>query len=65
MRSLQPVPPPKERWAVSHYWIRLLEIDGFIKDDKFSPIEKVEVSCPELTAETQPEVRQRWKPPSK
>jgi hypothetical protein len=64
-RSLQPVPPPKERWAVAPYWTKDLDIDGYIKGDKFSPIERVEVNCPELKRGLQPEVKQRWKPPSK
>jgi len=64
-RSLQPTPLPKDRWAVSPYAVKLLKIDGFIKDNKFSPIEKVEVTCPDLKAEAQPEVRQRFKWSSK
>ena len=64
-RSLEPVALPKDRWAVSPLLKNFLHIDGFIKDDKFSPIEKVEVSCPELKAELQPVVRERYKLPWK
>jgi hypothetical protein len=64
-QSFQRVPLPKERWPVAPLLTNFLHIDGLIKDNKFSPIEKVEVSCPELKAEAQPEVEQRWKRPSK
>jgi hypothetical protein len=61
-RSLQPVPPPKERWAVCGWGKNYLAIDGYIKGDKFSPIKKIEVSCPDLKAEQQPLFKQKGKP---
>ena len=39
-----------------------LAIDGYIKGDKFSPIKKIEVSCPDLKAEQQPLFKQKGKP---
>jgi hypothetical protein len=61
-KSLQPVPTPKERWAVFGWGKNYLAIDGYIKDNKFSPIEKVEVSSPDLKRGQLPLVRPFNKP---
>ncbi len=36
----------------------ILDMDGFYKDKTFHPIEKVEVSCPDVGPDLQPKVRQ-------
>jgi hypothetical protein len=60
-RSLQPVPPPRERWAVFGWGKNYLDIDGFIKGDKFVPIERITISSPELKIGEEPLVRQKGK----
>jgi hypothetical protein len=62
LKSLQPLPRSKNRWAVFAWGENYLAIDGYLRDDKFKVIEKVEVKCPELPPEAQPLVHQRGKP---
>ena len=62
LRSMQPIPPPKDHWKVFGRGTDYLEIVGYVKDGKFILIEKVEVSSPDLKWAELPRVRPYNKP---
>ena|SRR5947209_14907 len=61
LKSLQPSPTPKDHWVAVGRSKNYLEIDGYLRDGKFSMVEKLEVSC-DLKGKVAPRVRQRNQP---
>ncbi len=59
VKSFQKPIDGKEYWSVyESYGRHNLEVQGFIKEDKFFAVEKLEVTCPQMKVDEQPPVRQ-------
>jgi hypothetical protein len=56
--SLMGPPVPKDRWECRPKQKAWLAVTGYLRDDKYSMIKRVEVRCPELKPGEQPRVRQ-------